>query len=94
MIDRNFTYKFIWEFGNATSISKELQNIGSIYDFSYSKINSSFGNTIFQADEKQASRQLFYIHPFQDGIHVIDTGPSFHYNQAEEIRNQDTIQYK
>ncbi|MGB3227773.1 MAG: TonB-dependent receptor [Saprospiraceae bacterium] len=83
-------------FGNLgyVNFKKELQNMGSIYDFSYSKINSSFGNTIFQADEKRASAQLFYIHPFQDGIHVINTGPSFHYNQAEEIRNQDTIQYK
>ncbi len=72
---------------------QELQNAGSIYDLSYSKISSQFGSKKFEADEKRAFVQLFYNQPFKDGIHQIMMGPAFQYNEAEEIWQNDTIKY-
>lgn len=83
-------------FGNLgyVNFKKELQNAGSIYDVSYSKINSIFGKRLFEADEKRIFLQLFYNHPFMDGIHQIMTGPSFQINQSKETFGLQTLDYK
>jgi outer membrane receptor for ferrienterochelin and colicins len=83
-------------FGNLgyVNFKQELQNTGSIYDLSYSKINSFFGTNKYDAEEKRVFFQIFYNQPFKDGMHQFMMGPSFKYNEAEEIYRSDTIQYK
>ena len=83
-------------FGNLgyVNFKKELQNAGSIYDLSYSKIKSLFGSKIFEADEKRVSVKMLYNHPFAEGIHQIMFGPAFQYNLANESFDTHTIHYK
>lgn len=83
-------------FGNLgyVNFEKELQNAGSIYDLSYSKIKSFFGSKIFEADEKRVSLKMLYNHPFADGIHQIMIGPAFQYNIANETFGNDKLDYK
>lgn len=83
-------------FGNLgyVNFEKELQNAGSIYDLSYSKIKSLFGSKIFEAEEKRVSLKILYNHPFADGMHQIMIGPAFQYNIANESFDNDKLNYK
>lgn len=73
--------------------NNELQSAGSIYDISYSKNNSFFGNKNFVADEKRIFLQAFYNHPFDEGIHQLMMGPSFVYNDAKESYKNIVFNY-
>lgn len=82
-------------FGNLgyVKFNKELQSLGSIYDVSYSQIDSKFGNRSFKADETRLSAQFFYMHPFAEGKHMLTVGPVFQYNRAHEIWDQKKLTY-
>ncbi|MBK6860729.1 MAG: TonB-dependent receptor [Saprospiraceae bacterium] len=83
-------------FGNLgyVKFNKELQSLGSLYDVSYSQIDSKFGNRSFKADETRVSAQFFYMHPFKEGKHMLIFGPVFHLNRAHETWDQNKLTYK
>lgn len=63
----------------------QSQNTGSIYDFSYSTINSNFGLNKLEGYENHFLVQLIYNLSFADDRHSLTIGPAINFNQAEEI---------
>ncbi|HEX5625479.1 MAG TPA: TonB-dependent receptor, partial [Saprospiraceae bacterium] len=93
-IDQEISHFSLYGNLGYVDFEKEGQTAGSLYDLSRSTVNSSFGNQLYKATENRALVQMFYMHPFMDGRHLINTGPVFTASQAEEIYRQDTLDYK
>ncbi|MDQ3143091.1 MAG: TonB-dependent receptor [Bacteroidota bacterium] len=78
----------------------ESKNTGSIFDISYSKLNTSYGNKnlkYLDAYEWHGLAQFFYTQSWNDQKHQVYLGPAININIAQErfVAEQDnTVDYK